>query len=102
MKRVSRWIKIDYIPITKRHRLWDYAKDNDGILCCFRHKGKTYALSEFIRRDSIYGDLSTEYPSYIHGCCANSYYNPLFIEIESGGEAVRLYKDVTKEAKINV
>ncbi len=77
-KPVSRWIKL-------------YHLQNGKVK--FRHKGRTYYLHNFVRcRNNSWGSDMSDVPEHIHGYDATGYYNPLFIEIENGGEMVRLWE----------
>lgn len=101
LKRVSRWITVNSMEVTEKHRLYCYAVEKDettkkGYLYYFRHNGKLYSLDQFINRWSMYGfDQSCkEYPRFICGYDCENYYNPLLIELDEYGEKVRLYVEV--------
>ena len=102
-KKASRWIKINYLYITKKHSLWDYADfcdEYDGTRCllCFRHGGKLYALNQFmglcypIMFDDKDGKLTViGYYDY------TNWYNPYLLEVDSNGEYVRLWNEVIND-----
>lgn len=91
-RRVSRWIKVEYRAITPRHILWDYA--DDGILLCFRYGGRLYALGQFMRfcYPEFYEDENGKI-QVISGYDSTQWYKPLCLEVEDGGEYVRLYEE---------
>ena len=84
--RVSRWIKIDYTP-------------TEAARPFFRHDNKRYYLDDFLRTGSPWSGLASEAIKAADGEAVNLagyeaevYYKPLFVEIDDGGEAVRLYR----------
>ena len=89
IKRVSRWIKVRHKIITKRHKLYDYS--DDGNLWYFTHKGEEYAIGQFIRLGYPIMWEENDKLQYLSGYDCINYYNPLHIEIEDGGEYIRLY-----------
>ena len=93
-KRVSRWIKIEYREVTKKHILFDYA--DDGQLCCFRYGGRLYAVGQFMRFNypEFYTDEKGK-KSFISGYDCTQWYKPLCCEIDDGGEYIRLYEEYT-------
>lgn len=103
-KKISRWIKIKYIYVTNRHSLSDYAEldeeNNKLLLCCFSHKGKLYAIGQFMRLPyPIMFDDTDGKLNVIGGCDATSYYNPYLLEIDDNGEYVRLWQEYEIEEK---
>jgi hypothetical protein len=100
IKRVSRWIKIraDY-NITNRHSLYEYCdKYNDNYIDYFIYKGEKYALSQFTRLNyPIMWEDEEGKLNFLSGYDSTNYYNPLLIEIEEGGEAIRLYEEVRED-----
>ena len=90
--RVSRWIKLEYRTVTNRHSLYDYA--DDGVLICFRHGGRLYALGQFMRLSmpEFYEDNDGKM-QYLSGYDCTEYYKPLVCEIDDGGEYIRLYQE---------
>ena len=88
--RVSRWIKINYtIP----------RRDEDESKPFFRHDGKRCFLDDFLRTGSPWSaGITSEITAAdgeavnLAGYEADVYYKPLFVEIDEGGEAVRLYR----------
>ena len=93
-QRESRWLKIKYKPITKRHSLWDYANEYEGeerLLCYFTKDKKQYAVEQFERLDPQPsfkdGNEEIKLSGYDYTC----YYKNYLIEINETGEAVRLY-----------
>lgn len=90
IKRVSRWIKVKYKIITKKHRLYDFS--DNGDLWYFTHKGKEYAIGQFIRLSYPIMWEENNKLQYLSGYDCIDCYNPLHIEIENGGECIRLYE----------
>lgn len=82
--RVSRWIKINYTP-TEESRPF------------FRHNNKRYYFDDIIR-SNYPGTAPTEVRAtdgetvLLSGHESTTYYKPLFVELDDGGEAVRLYR----------
>lgn len=103
VKRVSRWIRIQYsYNVTRRHSLFDYVDtyDGDNTLAWFRHNSRKYAIGQFemlaypIFFDDEYGKLA-----YLSGYDATQWYKPYLIEIHPDGECIRLYEEVNREAE---
>ena len=96
--RVSNWISIQSAYITPRSDLWYYAEqDEDGKHGCvdyFRFNGRKYAVNQFISRWSPWGGGCETLPDFICGYDADGdIYNPLLLELNDEGNAVRLYLD---------
>lgn len=97
IERKSRWIQIHSDYVTKKHSLFDYADDyekpgEEGVLHWFRHKGKKYALGQFMRfSHPMYFKNEIGKLSLLSGYDSTQYYKPYLIEIDDRGEAVRLY-----------
>lgn len=93
-RRVSRWIRIDCIPVTARHALAEYA--DGGTVSCFRHSGRRYAINQFMRLTypEFYTDENGK-TGHLSGYDATQWYKPLLIEIDDGGEYIRLFQEVT-------
>lgn len=96
-KRVSRWITIkDAFSIRKDNMLYAFSTDN--YVQYFIHKGKKYALNQFIVLDStwiggnqhIFVENGKE--CYISAVDCTNYYNPYYLELSKDGEKVRLYE----------
>lgn len=86
---VSGWLKIQYREITEDMR--EYMDDKESIQPGFEFEGGFHYLSDFVRtHNNSWGGLDV--PDYIHGYDATNIFNPLFIEIDEGGEAVRVYE----------
>lgn len=102
IRRVSRWVRIDNICITKRSRFWDIADGYttyNGVrtIDVFRYKDRLYPLNQFLRLSHPYSFTDTDgEKSYISGYDSSNYYNPLLIEICESGERVRLYQELTE------
>lgn len=118
IERVSKWIKIRYLPISKRHRLWDYATDSNGyhpyqekfnpgddvFLDCFTFNGKQYALEQFLSTSSAWSGAWNPYYSsnnvddsvILSGYEAEEYFHPLLLELDECGEYVRVYKELPR------
>lgn len=103
-RRVSRWIKLQNKVITDRHSLAEYAeRDGDSlILDYFRHGGRVYALGQFQRFGTGWSFAPPMFTnedgkqSFMSGFDCTQYYKPYLIEIEDGGEYVRLFEEVEK------
>ena len=94
-RRVSRWIKVNYKTVTSRHRLAEYA-DGDELIY-FRHGGREYALGQFMRLTAPeFFENEDGKKSFLSGYDCTQYYKPYLIEIEDGGESVRLFAEVEK------
>ena len=98
LNRVSRWITINSLEITKNHSLYCYADKDDEYngkytVLAFRYKNRWYALGQFLSRFGMMGfdKECKKYPSFISGYDSENYYNPLLMEIDEYGEKVRLY-----------
>lgn len=97
--RQSRWIQIHYDYVTKRHSLFDYSDDyenpgKEGLLTWFKHKGKKYAVGQFMRLTApIFFEDENGKDNYVCGYDSTTYFNPYLIEIHESGEAVRLYTE---------
>lgn len=82
--RVSRWIKIDYTP-------------TEAARPFFRHANKRYYFDD-IMRVNYPGTTPTEIKAedgetvLLSGYDSTTYYKPLFVELDDGGESVRLYR----------
>lgn len=99
-KKASRWIKIQYLYITKKHSLWEYADYHDEFnkkrcLLCFRHGGKLYAIDQFMRLSYpiIFEDKNGD-NVIIGGYDSTNWYNPYLLEINDNCEYVRLWNEV--------
>lgn len=81
--RLSRWLKI-YFTLS-----------GDPY---FNFKGKRYRLDNFISNNSAWGSVTDILTSedgekiMFSGYEADSYYRPYFIEVDSCGDAVRVYQ----------
>lgn len=99
LKRVSRWITVDCIEVTKKHSLYYYGEDTENgkrTVYVFRYNGRLYALDQFLNRYGMMGfdKECNEYPAFICGYDGENYYNPLLMEIDEYGEKVRLWEEV--------
>ena len=73
----------------KTNNRWIKVNTDNGS---FRHNGKRYHLDDFVRCHNNPWN-SGNFPSYIHGYYAHEYYNPMYIEISKGGDAVKIYRE---------
>lgn len=101
LKRVSRWIRIDSLEVTKKHSLYYYADKDDAYngkytVLAFSYKNRWYALGQFLNRFGMLGfdKDCKEYPAFISGYDGENYYNPLLMEMDEYGEKVRLYTEI--------
>ena len=116
IERLSRWIKIHTLPVTKRHSLYEYATDGSGrhpyndnfdssngvLVDYFVFQGKQYALEQFLSTSSawagawnpFYSENDVDDYVILSGYEAEEYFNPLMIEIGEYGEFVRVYREV--------
>lgn len=89
-KRMSDWLPVDYEEITEDMK--EYTGEEDYWQPCFKWKDETHWLSDFIRCHHNLWSGMDGVPDYIHGYQGNTYWNPLFIEVDDSGEGVRLYE----------
>ena len=78
-------IEIEYVE--------DEHDENKDFAPSFWYWNRRYYLEDFTRVHNnpwIYDD----FPENIHGMDSINYYNPIFIEIIDGGDAVNVYKEV--------
>ena len=100
-KVCSRWIKVNYITITPRHNLYDYADrytetpDKKRDLYIFRHGGKLYALDQFERLSYpiMFEDTDGKL-TVIGGVDSTQWYKPFLLEIHPDGEYIRLWQEI--------
>ena len=115
VKRVSRWIQIKQnYNVSKRNGLFEFSTDENGytpvqenynpengtFLYYFRFGGRNYAINQFIVLGSVWcGGVPYEFTdtdgksTFIHAVdFYGDLYNPLYIELEEGGERVRVYE----------
>lgn len=95
-RRVSNWLEVKFRNVTSRHTLSDYA-DREGQLAYFTYKRRNYAMGQFMR---LLNSVTLEDGSIISGYDCTNWYNPYLIEINSTGEAVRLWEEVTQEVNV--
>lgn len=97
-EKVSRWLKIEYTIISKRHCLAKYADDSGAelYLTYFRYKGKQYALDQFMKLGK---PITLEDGTILCGFDSTRYYQPLLLEMNTTGEAVRLWEEVEMEVE---
>lgn len=101
LKPVSRWIRLEYKYVTKRHSLAIYADfsddsdDGKGLLTCFRHNNRLYALAQFMKLSSpVYFENEDGKLDFCCGYDCTDYSNhPLLINISDGGEYIRLFEE---------
>ena len=101
----GRWISVQCAPaITPRHDLWSYGDDNgDGTrsIWYFTHYGHRFALGQFLRFGGPWGPSVTptwEEDDGLHhmsGVEVDRWDEPLMIELDEHGEAVRVWQEVT-------
>lgn len=96
-RRVSRWITIkDVFNIRKDNILYPFSTDN--YVQYFIHKGKKYAINQFILLGSFWTDekqhifVENGKKCYISAVDCINYYNPYYLEVSKDGEKVRLYE----------
>ena len=117
--RISRWIKLRTAwDITPRHSLYDFCTDENGRIpyqngfdatngtqvTYFRFKNHKYALDQFLRCGSAWVSATWQWEEndklqFISGVQYYGFesdsFNPLLIEIDEGGEYVRVYEEVS-------
>lgn len=94
VRRVSRWIKIrtDYTR-SPRHELAEYAEP-DGRIDYFIHRGKRYALAQFLRMTwPMFYRMDDGREGYISAYDGTTWYRPYLLEMDEYGEYVRLYEE---------
>lgn len=90
-ERISGWLEIVYREITDEMK--EYTSEEDWYQAGFEYEGGFHWLSDFIRcHNNSWSGIDA--PNYIHGYDSTNIYNPLFVEINDSGEAVRLYEYV--------
>ena len=117
-RRVSKWIKVkhNYNPCS-RNALWDYVTDENGYkpyqdafnpenglyLDYFRFNGRNYALDQFLALGNpFYTAVTYSYEdengktAFLSGVDSEDIYQPIYIEMDSYGEYVRVYKSAHK------
>jgi hypothetical protein len=105
IQRVSRWIKLRRVTVTKRHSLAEYAdfagtdNPNEGTLTYFIHNGKKYAYGQFSRLSypTFFEDEDGK-TSYLSGYDNTEWYKPYLIEVDECCEYVRLYLEIERAA----
>ncbi len=117
VERLSRWIEIkhNYNPSLSRNPLADYIVDENGhengssmfdpnsnlSLDYFVFDGKKYAMGQFARLGSawawpiFYEEDGCKIP--LAGYDHETYYDPIYIELDDACEHVRVYHEVLKE-----
>jgi hypothetical protein len=107
-------VKQNYTP-NKTNSLWDYVMDENGykpyqdnfnpenglFLDYFVWNGRTYALDQFLRFDSI-ADIIGHSTGYIEngekhflaGYDSHEIFNPVLIELDEYCEHVRIYEEI--------
>ena len=59
----------------------------------FEFRGKVYLISDFLRcHENPW--ISDVFPEYIHGIETDAYYNPLYIGMNEGCDAVDVYEKI--------
>lgn len=92
-ERISDWLEIQYREITEDMK--EYTDEENYWQPGFEWDGEFRFLSDFIRtHNNAWSGIKT--PAYIHGYDGTEYFHPLYIEIDEGGESVRLYKSVNR------
>lgn len=100
IKRVSRWIQVKRIMITKKSHFWDYAdsyteENGKRFIDVFRFNDRLYCISQFLRLSAPYSFIDTDGKnSFISGYDCTDYYYPLLIEISENGDYIRLYEEL--------
>lgn len=99
--RLSRWIKLHYEYVSKKHSLYDYAdtdsSDDMVLLIWFQFRRKKYAMNQFICMNGVWANPvmfedETGKLNYLSGYDCEDYYNPIMIELSEDGEYVRVYQ----------
>ena len=97
IRRVSRWLRVQYAHVTPRHRLAEYA--DEGVLLFFRWQDRQYAIGQFYRLGGGLAAPVTWYDEdgklhYLSGVDCTVWHNPPMLEVDDGGEYVRVYESV--------
>ena len=83
------YVRVNEEPIEIEYVLDEHEEEND-FKPSFWWNNRRYFLENFIRTHNNPW-VSGEWPDYIHGYEAESYWNPVFIEL-IGDEAVNIYE----------
>lgn len=97
--KASRWLKVEYTIVSKKHRLANYTDKDTGKdlwLTYFKYKNKQYALGQFLRLET---PIVLEDGTTLCAYDSVQWYNPLLLEISADGEFVRLWEQ--KDLKEN-
>ena len=86
---MSKYRKLNVEPVALESKFID-----NEITFVFDWCNKEYSLSDFIPTRSAWSNIDC--PDYIHGYEAENYYNPIFIEVLVGTEAVNIYQEVAE------
>lgn len=97
--RISRWIRIETIMITKKSRFWDYAdsyteENGKRFIDVFRFNDRLYCLSQFLRFSHPIFYMENGKKGFLSGYDSTDYYYPLEIEIDESREYIRLYREL--------
>ena len=95
-RQMSRWLTLDFKEVTPRHRLYPYAVED--LVTVFKHKGREYALEQFMRLDycSKDGNITLEDGTKLIAYDATEYHQPYLLELDERIPAVRLWVEEFK------
>ena len=102
------YFNADYVETYERESTWKsifYTIANESRPY-FRHNGKRFYIDNFTRTNYPAGDY-TEIKAadgetaFLHAYESETYYKPLFIEIDESGEKIRVYRYIGTETKYN-
>lgn len=93
--RITSWLPVQYRDLDPQD--YDYLpeEDRESVPGFFYHK-EFHPLCDFVRCHNN-GWVTDRFPEHIHGFNSDNIWNPLYIELDECGEAVRLYRHMIKE-----
>lgn len=102
IRRVSRWIHLEFKYVTKNHSLYDYGEaysEEEGkrSVYIFKHNNRLYALNQFERLSYPMFFEENGKKLFVSGYDSTQFYYPYLIEISDCGEYVRLYEELRGE-----
>lgn len=87
---MANYIKLNSEPIEIEH-VEDEHDSSKDFEPSFWVRNKRYYIDDFLRCHNN-AWITDTFPEYIHGIEAEEYYDPLYIEIVDGGNAVNAYE----------
>lgn len=86
------YVRLNDHPIAIEYVADEHDPDRD-FTPSFWYGNERHYLDDFVRtHDNPWVGGDWGWPDHIHGYEADNYYNPLFIEVVDGGDAVNVYE----------